>query len=118
MNSHQWGRLWVHMRSALGLTGDSTALFPLDGGRRLGADVVDDAVYAADFVDDAVAHRRQRVEGDSGPVGGHEIAALHRPDRDDAVVAPRVAHHADRADRQEDGENLGGLSVEIRGDEL
>ena len=49
------------------------ALFPLDGGRWLGGDVIAHAVYAAHLVDDVVAHLGHEVVGQSGPVGGHCI---------------------------------------------
>ena len=52
------------------------------------------------------------------PVGGHEVLALDGADGDDAVVAAGVAHHADGADRQQHGEDLGGLAVEVVGDEF
>src|ERR1700722_11789959 len=100
-------QIWLRRRS-----------FPFDGRRGFAADVVDDAVDAADLVDDAVAHLGEDVEGDSGPVGGHEILGFYRSYGDDAVVAAGVAHDAYRADGQEHREDLGGFAVEVGGGEF
>src|SRR3954453_9562021 len=105
-------------RTFAGRNPEVITLFPLNRCRRLRRDVVDDAVYAAHLVDDAVAHFGQHVEGDSRPVGGHEILAFDGADGDDAVVAAAVAHDADRADRQEDGEDLRGFAIEVVRDEF
>ena len=57
---------------------DTCALLPLDGGRGLGGDVVDDAVDAFDFVDDAVGEAGKEgfgqaetlaFDGEVGPTG-------------------------------------------------
>src|SRR5262245_40878303 len=61
-------------------------LFPLDGGRRLRADVVDDPVDALDFVDDARRDAGQQVVRQARPVGGHPVAALDGADRDGVLV--------------------------------
>ena len=52
------------------------------------------------------------------PLGGHEVGGLHRAQRHRVLVSAAVAHHADRAHRQEDGECLRGLVVPARGTEL
>lgn len=49
------------------------ALFPLDGGRWLGGDVVGHAVDAADLADDFVGYVGQEVVGQAGPVGCHGV---------------------------------------------
>ena len=80
--------------------------FPFDRRRRLRRDIVRDAVDAAHLVDDAGRDFFQQCVGQLGPVGGHEVAGLHRAQRDDIVVGAAVAHHADALDRQEDRERL------------
>jgi hypothetical protein len=47
------------------------------------------------------------------PARRHEIDGLHRTQRNHIVVAPPVAHHADRAHRQEHRERLADLVVQI-----
>jgi len=49
---------------------NSPRLFPLDGARGLGRDVIADAVDAARFDDDAVGDARQHFVGQAAPVGG------------------------------------------------
>lgn len=51
-------------------------LLPLNRGRGFAGDIVDDAVDAANFVDDAVGDFRQQGVGKLRPVGGHEILGL------------------------------------------
>ena len=48
-------------------------LFPLDGGGGFAGDIVDDAVDAADFVDDAGGDAVEHVIRDARPVRGHEV---------------------------------------------
>src|SRR5205814_1256999 len=81
-------------------------LFPLDGGGWFGADIVHHAIHAAYFINDAIAHRRQRIKGNACPVGGHEVAALDGADGDDRIVRARIAHHSDGSDRQQHREHL------------
>ena len=50
---------------------------PFDGSRRFASDVVDDAVDAADFVDNAAADALEDVVGQRGPVGGHTVFRMH-----------------------------------------
>src|SRR4051812_1823036 len=85
--------------------------FPFDGGGRFGGDVVGDAVDAPDLVDDTARYPGEKLVRERGPIGGHEVGGLHRPQGDDILVGPAVAHHADRLDRQKNGERLGGLVI-------
>src|SRR5262245_6639931 len=79
---------------------------PLDRGGGLARDVVDDAVDAADLVDDAAADAPEEIGREDGPVGGHAVAALDGADGDHVVVGALVPHDADGVDRHEDGEGL------------
>ena len=74
--------------------------FPLDRRRRLGADVVDDAVDAAHFVDDPVGDAAEHVVRKGIPVGRHAVGARHGAEREDVLVGAVVAHHADAAHRE------------------
>ncbi len=89
-------------------------LLPLDRAGGLGGDVVDDAVDPLDLVDDPVAHPREDVVGDPRPVGSHRVLAGDGADGADLPVGAEVAHHADGADRQEDGEELPDRAAEPR----
>ena len=62
-----------------GRWGPVGGLFPLDGGGGFGGDVVDYAVYAADFVDDLVAGVGQELVGEMYPVGRHTVGGNHCP---------------------------------------
>src|SRR5262245_62362488 len=53
----------------------SACLFPFDGARRLGGDVVDNAVDLRDLVDDAVADAFEYVCRQSRPVRCHCVLA-------------------------------------------
>ena len=68
------------------MTVKALALFPLDGSRGLGRDVVDDPVHAVDLVDDAVRDAREERVGQANPVGGHAVTAC-RASRPLAVQA-------------------------------
>jgi hypothetical protein len=81
-------------------------LFPLDGCRGFAGDVEADAVDAFDFVDDAAGEFFQEVVGEFDPVGGHAVAGFDGADGDGVVVGAFVAHDADAADGEEDGEAL------------
>ena len=59
-------------------------LLPLDSSRRFGRDVVDDAIDAADFVQDAANHPLEDFVGSGTPVGGHTVFRM--PGRDGAGV--------------------------------
>src|SRR4051794_41171465 len=61
-------------------------LFPLDRARRLGGDVVDDAVDAVDLVDDAVADPGQHIVRQPRPVGRHRVLAGDGADGADPAV--------------------------------
>src|SRR3546814_944503 len=78
----------------------ATHLLPLDRRRRLAADVVDHARYAADLVDDAIGDAAEEVVRQVCPVCGHEIDGFHRAQRDHPLVGACVADHADRLHRQ------------------
>src|SRR3984885_7096797 len=87
---------------------------PLDRAGRLACHVVDDAIDALDFVDDArrCAAEEGHVEGIE--VGGHAIDRGHRAQRTDRIVGASVAHHADCAHGQQHGEGLPDVVVEAR----
>ncbi len=90
-------------------------LFPFDGAGGFGGDVVDDAVDAGDFVDDAAADAGEEVVGEAGPVGGHEVFGGDGAEGDDFLVGTAVAHDADAFDGEEDGEGLLGAFAEHAG---
>lgn len=88
-------------------------LFPLDGARRLGGDVVDYAVHAFYFVYDAAAHFVEDFPREADVVCRHAVGAGHGADAHGVVVSAFVAHDADAADRsRQDGEGLPDVIVE------
>ena len=72
-------------------------LFPLNSSRRLGGNVVDDAVDAFDLVDYAGGAPFEDIVGDSGEVGGHEVGGGDGTESEGVVIGSAVAHDADRA---------------------
>jgi len=64
----------------------SLYLFPLDGGRRLGADIVGHPVDAPHFVDDPIRYPSQDLVGHVIPVRGHVVRRLHAADRAHLLV--------------------------------
>ena len=81
-------------------------LFPLDCCRGLAGDVVTNPVDALHLVDDTHADAVQHVVGDSGPVGGHEIAGGDGAESQGIVVGAAVAHDAHGAGVGEDSKIL------------
>ena len=81
--------------------------FPLDGARWLGGDVVDDAVYASDFVADATAHFVEHFPREAEIVSGHTIRGGDGTDAYGVVIGSFIALDADGTDRcRKDGEGL------------
>src|SRR5258708_10519339 len=81
----------------------SSMLFPLNRRRRLGTDVVHDAIDSTDLVDDTRRNSLEQLVREARPVGGHAVAALDGTDRGGVLVGPRVAHDADALHRQSGG---------------
>ena len=50
-----------------------------------------------------------------GPVRSHEVLRLHGAQRNDVFIGAAIAHHANRFDREKDGERLAGLVVPVGG---
>src|SRR5690349_14470132 len=73
-------------RGATSMTKRFRALFPFDGGGRLAAYVICDAIDAPDFVDDAAGHFFQQRVRQFRPVRGHEVTGLHCPKRHHVIV--------------------------------
>src|SRR5215510_11827437 len=63
-------------------TNSFNPLLPFNRRRWLGRNVVDDAVDAAHFVDNARRDGRQEIVRQSRPVGRHPVEALDGADRD------------------------------------
>lgn len=97
----------------MNLRWDWIYLFPLDGCRRLGGDVVGYAVDAANFVDDLVRYFSQEVVGQMGPVGGHGVGRSHGAERHGTFVGAFVAHDAYALNRKEDGSCLPHFVIEV-----
>ena len=77
-----------------------------------GADVVDDAGDAGNFVDDACGDALEDVAGQANPVGGHGIFGFDDAHSDSKAVRAAVSHYADAAHGKQNGEGLPGFFVE------
>ena len=64
-----------------------------------------------DFVGDPVGDLCQKVVGDAGPVGGHEVVGGDGADGQEVVVGAVVAHDAYGADAGQNAEELGHLGL-------
>src|SRR5665213_1591498 len=91
---------------------DSFALLPFDGAGRLGRDVVDHAVDAADLAYDAAGNGAKNLVGQRGPVGRHAVFAFDRADGAGIGVGALVAHDADRFDGEQHGKALPDLAIQ------
>jgi 2-hydroxycyclohexanecarboxyl-CoA dehydrogenase len=85
---------------------------PLDRARRFGGHVVDDAVDAADLVDDAGRAFAEDVPRELEEVRGHAVGGADRAQGQHLLIGAGVAHDADGLDRQQDGEGLPDAVVE------
>ena len=81
-------------------------LFPLHRCRRLGGDIVHDAVDARHFVDDARADLGEQIVGQARPIDGHKVVGRYGADGQHKIVRALVAHHADGAGVGQHGEIL------------
>ena len=88
-------------------------LFPLDGAGGFGADVVDYAVYAGDFVYYPVGDYAQDFIGNLGPVCCHAVAAVYAAEGDNVVIGALVAHNPDGFDGEQHAEGLPDFIIEI-----
>ena len=65
-------------------------LFPLDGCGGFTGDIVDDAVDAADLVDDAHRNAVENVIRNSCPVGGHEVGRCDAAQCQRIIIRPAI----------------------------
>jgi hypothetical protein len=86
-------------------------LFPFNGGRWLGADVVGDAIDTADLIDDTVRDFGQELIWQMAPIGGHAVGGSYCSERNRVFIGAFVAHDANGLDRQKDGSCLPNLVV-------
>ncbi len=68
--------------------------FPLDGGRGLGGNIVDDAIDTRHLIDDADGNTIQHIVGNAGPVSSHEVGGGDAAERQRIVIRPAIAHNA------------------------
>ena len=90
----------------------SKKLFEFDGSRRFARKIVEYAVYALYFVDDAVHALLEYFERDVRHFCGHEIVGFDSTQYDGIVVGTEVTHDADGADVRERCEVLVDLTIE------
>ena len=91
-----------------------SSLLPLNGTRRLRRDIVRHPVDALDFVDDAVRHASEQLIGQPRPVRRHAIGAVDIAYNGHVLIGAAITHNTDGAHRQQDGETLPDLIVELR----
>src|SRR5688572_21918900 len=87
-------------------------LFPLDRPGRLRRHVVDDAIDATHFVDDAGRDATKEVHFEGVEVGGHSVGGSYRAQTDDMLVGTSVAHDAYGLHREDHGKGLPDLVVQ------
>jgi len=89
--------------------------FPLNSAWRFRSDVVDDAVDAADFIDDAAGDSLEHIVREESPVGGHAIFRVNGTDGAGVGVGALIAHDADAHDGKKNCEALPDAVVEAGG---
>ena len=90
----------------------SEKLFEFDGSRRFARKIIEYAVYALYFVDDAVHALLEYFERDVRHFCGHEIVGFDGTQYDSVVVGTEVTHDADRADVCQGSEVLVDLTIQ------
>jgi hypothetical protein len=93
-------------------------LLPLNRPRRLRRNVVDNAVDAADLVDDARRGTGQQLVREPAPVRGHVVRRRDGAQCQRLLVRPRIAHDADGLARQQHSKCLTRMGVLARRLEL
>ena len=93
------------------------SLLPLYRRRRLAGDVVNNPGHAFHLVHDTLGDFLQELVRQAGPAGGHEIDGFHGAQGYHVVIASGIALDAYGLDRQEHGECLAGLVVQVMPDE-
>ncbi len=104
-----------HPRTRKIAIGNSKSIksLPLDRARRFARDIVADAIDAFDFVADASRDAGEQFIGKPHPICSHAILTFDDTEHDRVFVSPLIAHHADGADRQQDGERLPDAVIPI-----
>ena len=69
-------------------------LFPLNGVGWFGTDVINYAINAFYFINNAAGNFAKQRVGESGPVWGHGIGAGHRTNSCNVFVNPPVSHNS------------------------
>src|SRR4029077_11028544 len=87
---------------------------PLDGAGRLGGDVVHHAVDAPHLVHHAAGDAIEQVVRHAVPIGGHEVGGRNGADGGHVLGGSFTCHAAEAAHRQEGGEGLRYVAIEIR----
>ena len=83
-------------------------LLPLNGGGRLGADVIADPIDAANLIDNSTRHVAHDLVRKVIEVGRHVIRRLHAADAANVLIRSAISHHADTLHTGE--ENNEGLT--------
>ena len=89
----------------------SLELFPLNGRRGLGAEVVEDAADAGDLGLHAARDGFKQLPVETGNACGHGVGGVHRADDDRPELRALAVHDAGSADVGDDGEVLPDLRI-------
>src|SRR5665213_304861 len=81
-------------------------LFPFDGGRRFGTDIIYNPVNSFYIINDLVRDFGQQVVRQVAPVGSHAVQRFNGTQADHVFVSPLITHHTYRLYRQKDGAGL------------
>src|SRR5580698_10832296 len=87
-------------------------LLPFDGAGWFGADVINNASHATNFVHDASGHAFQNFTGEAHPVGGHGIVGFDNPNGYSKAVGTVVTHDAYASNGEQNGKGLPNLAIE------
>src|SRR5690348_15487346 len=102
-------RYWRPFSTVCANSSTLKSLLPLNRPWRLGSYVINDAVNAADFINDAVRNVLQHFMRKVNPVGGHAVFRVDCTEGASVSVSALVSHYADRHDGKQDGERLPDL---------
>ena len=91
---------------------DLLFLLPLNRGRGLACYIIHYAVDSLNLVYNAGGHSAQHIQGDSCPVGGHEVGCGNSAQGNCIIISAGIPHHTHRAHVGDNGKILINVALQ------
>src|SRR5690606_19265041 len=88
-------------------------LFPFNGCRGLGADIIHHTIYTFDTIDDFIGDPGHKFLIEMIKICSHTILRCYSPESYYIFVASFIAHHPDSLDWEEYGKSLPYLIIQL-----